>query len=130
MLSKSRIRQFIIFIWLLPIFTLSACLKFPFFKDSGSSIEIDEGGEDRITNINIKSMRIPTQGERMEIVHPHSGETINVIMGKVFTSASGKTCSNVTIIEESSEQKKQALACLNERQEWDKNPLNIQMIDN
>ena len=75
-------------------------------------------------------MRIPTKGERIEIVNPQSEETINVIMGEVFTSASGKTCSTVTIIEDSSVQNKQALACLNDRQEWDKNPLNIQIIDN
>ena len=75
-----------------------------------------------------KEASFPEPGERVEIFDPKTQQNVSVIFGETFASASGKLCSSVTMIAEKTADTKQGLVCLNENNEWDKNPMNIQLI--
>jgi len=75
-----------------------------------------------------KEIRFPEPGERVQIFDPKTQQNVSVIFGETFASASGKLCSSVTMIAENTADTKQGLVCLNENNEWDKNPMNIQLI--
>ena len=94
-------------------------------KEEGTSANGEQPAE---TNTATKEVSFPEPGERVEIFDPKTQQNVSVIFGETFASASGKLCSSVTMIAEKTADTKQGLVCLNENNEWDKNPMNIQLI--
>ena len=108
---------------------LSGCLEFLFIKNINQKIEDDGRGEEGNYSVKITSMRIPQKGERIEITDPNTQQRISVTLGEVFTAASGKICSDFTINEDDRNDERHGLACLNNNHEWDRNSLDIKIIN-
>ena len=110
---------------------LSGCLISSFIKDVFSSPTDTMNMESDLydhTRVDIKDLRIPEPGEKIQITDPETKQEITVTFGKTFQSASGKLCSNIVIEGENPADNKQGLACLDRNRNWDKNPLDLQLL--
>ena len=105
---------------------MSGIMDIFFGNKEEDTLAKDEQATETITET--KQPSFPEPGERVEIFDPKTQQNVTVIFGETFASASGKTCSSVTMIAEKTADTKQGLVCLNENNEWDKNPMNIQLI--
>ncbi len=94
-------------------------------KEEDNSTNGEQSTETAATT---KEISFPEPGERVQIFDPKTQQNITVIFGDTFASASGKLCSSVTMTAEKTVDTKHGLVCLNENNEWDKNPMNIQLI--
>ena len=94
-------------------------------KEEDTSAKSEQSTE---TITAVKEISLPEPGEMVQVFDPQTQQYITVIFGETFHSASGKLCSNVTMISEKTSEEKHSLVCLNENNEWDKNPMNIQLI--
>ena len=111
---------------------LSGCLISSFIKDVFSSpadsmnIESDLYGHSRV---DIKDLRIPEPGEKVQITDPETKREITVTFGKAYTSASGKLCSPFSFNRNNDSKTTNGVACLNDEKEWKKNPLDIRITN-
>ncbi len=130
MLSTQCIRRITLTTLIFLVSLMSACLKFPFFKNIEQSPPDMEEGRTISSHVKITSLRVPRKGEQIDIVDPRSEKVVSVTIDEIFTAASGKICSNFTINKENKKLKESGLACLNENHEWDKNSLEFKIIHN
>ncbi len=115
---------------LLCILTLSGCyFRIPFFTKEP---ELDHAQgyypEDDNTLVTIENIDIPEPGDTLDFYDEKSGQHIYAQFGKSFSSASGTLCIPISYSTEKMPEKKQSLACLNEKNFWSKSSIDIQLI--
>ena len=70
----------------------------------------------------------PQPGQTLEVFDTRSQLTIQAVFGKVYYSASGKLCGPITYRHSITSQQVHSVVCLNGNNEWEKNALNIKLI--
>ena len=70
----------------------------------------------------------PQPGQSLEVFDTQSQQTVQAVFGKAYYSASGKLCGPITYHQVNTSQQMHSVVCLNGDNEWQKNPLDIQLI--
>jgi hypothetical protein len=85
------------------------------------------------TPTNIPSMQeqmalAPRSGQTLEVFDTRSQQTIQAVFGRAYYSASGKLCGPIIYHHLNTSQQMHSVACLNGDNEWEKNTLDIKLI--
>ena len=70
----------------------------------------------------------PQSGQTLEVFDARSQRKVQAVFGRAYYSASGKLCGPITYHQVNTSQQVHSVVCLNGDNEWEKNPLDIKLI--